>query len=309
MDELTKNNLEKQGYRIVGKHSAIKICLWCRHAIRDKGFCYKNTFYNISSNRCIQMSPAVLNCYHRCQFCWRDLDTSIAKEVEEPDEPDFIINECITKQKEILQGFRGGRKFNKQRFEEAMKPKHFALSLAGDATLYPLLPELIKKIHKKGLTTFLVTNGLRPDVLEKVNPTQMYITLPAPNEEAYKKICRPFLKDGWERLNNSLKLLKENKRGTIRLTLVKELNLFDPEGYAKIIKNLDFKFLELKAFMSVGYARYRTTYEQMPSFTEIENFAKEIVNYTNLKIIDFKKESRVILMAEQDYSWRKLKFE
>lgn len=308
MDELIKKNLEKQGYRVVGKHSAIKICLWCRHSIRNKGSCYKNTFYNIQSNRCIQMSPAVLNCYHRCQFCWRDLDTSIPKEVEEPDEPDFIIEDCITKQREVLQGFKG-KGFDEPKFEEAMSPKHFALSLAGDATLYPLLPELIEKIHKKNLTTFLVTNGLRPDILEKVKPTQLYVTLPAPDEETYNKVCRPSLKDGWKRLNDSLKLLRENKRGTIRLTLARGLNLLNPEGYAKIIKNLDFKFLELKAFMSVGYARYRTTYEQMPSFIEINDFAKEISKHTNLKIVDFKKESRVILMAEQDYNWRKFKIE
>lgn len=32
-------NLEKQGYRIVGNHYAIKVCLWCKKALRDEDTC------------------------------------------------------------------------------------------------------------------------------------------------------------------------------------------------------------------------------------------------------------------------------
>ena len=51
-------DLEKCGYRFIGRHSAIKICEWARSAIRGKSFCYKQKFYGIQSHRCIQMSPA-----------------------------------------------------------------------------------------------------------------------------------------------------------------------------------------------------------------------------------------------------------
>ena len=37
----------------------------------------------------------------------------------------------------------------KKIFEEAMKPIHFAISLTGEATFYPYLPELIDEINKR----------------------------------------------------------------------------------------------------------------------------------------------------------------
>lgn len=54
MDEVTvRKALEKQGYRFFGKHSAIKVCLWCKRALLDKGTCYKHKFYGIDSWRCV----------------------------------------------------------------------------------------------------------------------------------------------------------------------------------------------------------------------------------------------------------------
>ena len=41
MDENKKKDLEKQGYRIVGNHSAIKVCHWTKRAIRGEDVCYK----------------------------------------------------------------------------------------------------------------------------------------------------------------------------------------------------------------------------------------------------------------------------
>jgi tRNA wybutosine-synthesizing protein 1 len=51
--------LEKQQYRIVGNHSAVKICHWTKESIRERGFCYKQQFYGINAHRCLQMTPAV----------------------------------------------------------------------------------------------------------------------------------------------------------------------------------------------------------------------------------------------------------
>lgn len=297
VDELVRKSLEKQGYRFVGNHSAVKVCLWCKKALNGEN-CYKSDFYGISSHRCVQMSPAVLNCYHRCEFCWRDISNTIAEEVKEPDDPELIINGCIEKQKEYLQGLKG-KDIDTKKFKGAMEPKHFALSLAGDATLYPLLDEMIKKVHKRKITSFLVTNGLRPDVLKKVKPTQLYITLPAPNEEVYQKVCHPLIKDGWERLQESLKLLGKFERGTIRMTLVKNLNFCNEEEYAKLLENLNFKFLELKSAMAAGYARYRMQYEDMPLHSEIKEFAEKICKINRWQIVGEKKISRVVLVMKK----------
>ena len=71
-------------------------------------------------------------------------------------------------------------------------------------------------------------------------PTQLYITLPAPNEQIYKKICRPMIRNGWDRIMESLGLLNSlTCRTLVRLTGIKNLNLSEHyiEDYIKIINN------------------------------------------------------------------------
>jgi len=134
--------------------------------------------------------------------------------------------------------------------------------------------------------------------LIKKQPTQLYITLPAPDEKLYLKCCRPLIKNGWKKINESLKLLKKFKRNVIRLTLVKDLNMVKPEEYAKLIKKYKPKFVEVKAYMWVGYSKKRLKLEDMPRRDDIREFAKKIAKYSGYKIIDEKKESRVVLLGE-----------
>jgi len=303
-------DLEKQGYRIVGNHSAIKVCLWCKRSLCNKDVCYKNTFYGIQSHRCIQSSVSLFNCLHNCQFCWRCLEYTDSKIIENPDEPEEILNGLINEHKKFLQGFRGNDKVTKELFDEAMNPKHVALSLAGDATMYPKLPELIDLIHKRKMTSFLVTNGLMPDMLKKIlqhQPTQLYITLAAPDKETYRKVCRPLINNGWKRLQKSLSLLNKFRRSTIRLTLLKNMNMHNAKGYAEEIFKVQPMFVELKAGMPVGYAQYRISYESMPRHEEIKTFAEEISKLINYEIVDEKENSRVVLLMKENKD-RKLKF-
>ena len=309
MNKLIKEELEKQGYRIVGKHSAIKVCLWCKKAIKEEDVCYKNTFYNIKPWRCIQSSVSLNHCNLKCNFCWRDLRHTVNEEIKNPDKPKFILDNFIKEHIKYLQGFGGNTKTNKKRFEEAKKPKHVALSLTGETCLYPKLPEMIKEIHSRGMTSFVVTNGTKPEMLKKLiksKPTQTYITVAAPDKKNYIKSCNPLEKDSWEKLNESLKILPELNRPTIRLTLAKNLNMINPKGYAELLKDIDFKFLELKAFMTVGYAQYRVPYSSMPFHKEIKDFAKIICRENKLKIIDEKENSRVVLVMKKDTKDRKL---
>ena len=300
---IRRKDLEKQGYRIVGNHSAIKICLYCKRCLRDEDICYKNKFYGINSHRCVQMSPVIDTCSLKCQWCWRDVDNTSKELKEKIDSPKEIIDGCIKAQKEILQGFKGNKKTNIKFFEEAMNPKHFAISLTGEVTYYPLLPELINELDKRNITSFVVTNGTNPEMIKKLIKTpltQLYITLPAPNEKVFKKVCKPLIKNAWNNIKESLSLLENFERATIRLTLVKEMNMLDPKGYAKLINSAKFKFLEVKAGMAVGYARYRLNYSQMPLTKDIREFSEELAKLCNLKIVDEKKESRVCLLMKED---------
>ncbi len=296
-----KQELISQGYRLIGNHSAIKICHYCKEAIRGKNVCYKNTFYGIRSWQCIQASVTLDFCNLRCEWCWRNIEYNFPKNTRFNDPPELIVDGFIKAHKEILIGFKGNKNANKDRISESQRPKHIALSLTGDACMYPRLPELIEEIHKRGMTSFLVTNGTFPEMIKKLikhQPTQIYITLPAPNEKIYNKVCRPFTSEGFKKIKQSLSLLKNFNRGVIRLTLAKGMNMLYPEQYAGLIKNTKFDFLEIKAAMPIGPAQYRMTSDNMPSHNEIIDFAGAIGNITGHKIISEKMDSRVVLLVK-----------
>src|SRR5216110_2242418 len=71
MDSEKQEVLERQGYRIVGEHSGVKLCHWTKASLTKGVGCYKQTFYGIESHRCLQMTPTVDACNLACQFCWR----------------------------------------------------------------------------------------------------------------------------------------------------------------------------------------------------------------------------------------------
>ncbi len=311
VSEEKKKDLEKQGYRIVGNHSAIKVCMWTKKAVRREDVCYKNTFYGIQTWRCIQMTPALHVCTHRCQWCWRDIEFTNPEWVGPIDEPEDIVEGCIKAHIKYMYGFGGNEKRDEKRYEEALKPLHFAISLSGEPTFYPKLPELINEIHKRGMTSFLVTNGTNPRILKKLvdnQPTQLYITVPAPDKETYIKACTPLIKDGWEKIMESLSLISKFKRNVIRLTLAKDVNMIKPEKYAELIKKFNPMYVEAKAYVWVGYSRERLNIENMPRHHEIIEFAKKIEENTDYKIIDEKEESRVVLLAKEDREDRKMEF-
>ena len=90
-------------------------------------------------------------------------------------------------------------------------------------------------------------------------------------------------------IKNKPKLsLPKFKRPTLRLTLVKDYNMKNPEGYAELIKIAKPKFIECKSFMWVGHSKERLEIENMPLHLDIKEFAKKIEKLTNYKIKDEK---------------------
>ncbi len=310
MEQKLKSLLKSQHYELVGKHASLKVCEWTKKSLRNEDFCYKQKFYNIQSHRCVQMTPCTNFCTNLCVFCWRAIDFNQGILMKDFDEPKKIIEDCIKGHLKKITGFGGNKKADKKKLNEAKNPLHFAISLSGEPTIYPKLKELIKELHKQEKTAFLVTNGMFPERLKDLRPTQLYISLTAPNEETYKTIDRPIFRDAWQRLLKSLKLmksLKEKTRTTIRITLIKGLNMLSAEQYAELIKIANPTFLEVKAYMWVGFSQKRLGIENMPSHEEVRNFAMKIGNFCNYKLIDEKKESRVVLLMKRDKKERFLK--
>ena len=225
------------------------------------------------------------------------------------DDPDTIIDGCIEERYNRLIGFKGNEKANLKKLKEALVPKHAAISLAGEPTLYNRLSELIDAFHKRDMTTFLVTNATRPDVLKEISePTQLYVSLDAPDEKVYKKLDRPAIQKGWEKINQSLEVLPSlSCRKVARLTLVKGYNICNVSGYAELIKKANPDFVELKAFMLIGGSRNRLRLENMPRHHEVKSFSEELVSELGWPIVDEKEDSRVVLMANPDLKKSKYK--
>jgi len=227
-------SLQRQGYVLVGRHSVVKKCHWTHVALTQRRFCYKCKFYGIESHRCIQMSPTALWCWNACLHCWRLRPTDTAKwdETKIPwvDDPELIAEGSIEAQREIILGYKAHPKVDGKMFEEALNPKHVAISLTGEPTLYPRLGELIKEYHKRGLTTFLVTRGVRPDVLANLDeePTQLYVSIEAWDEKSYNYFDRPLFPGLWKTTLETLRLLPSFSSPTvIRFTLVKSFNMHE----------------------------------------------------------------------------------
>ena len=300
-----------EGYRLIGNHSAVKICAYCKKAITGKDVCYKNTFYGIESWRCVQMSPTFF-CDHRCVFCWRDIDYVWPKWQGPVDDPKDIVEGCIKAHIELLQGFKGNPNTIVERLNEIGEPLHFAISLTGEPTMYPRLPEMIDYLKEKGITSFLVTNGTISDMVEKLidhQPTQLYISVYGSNKEMYQRTANPITKDAWKRLQKSLSMMNKFKRNVIRLTLVKGFNFTDPEGYAKLIEKYKPMFVEAKGFSHIGHSQERLEVKNMPYHHEILEFAKKIEENSSYKVIDSKEESKVALLVREDFKGRKMDFE
>jgi tRNA wybutosine-synthesizing protein 1 len=251
------------------------------------------------------MTPSVLHCTMRCSFCWRAQSGDLELKWDETrlpewDDPEDIIEGCIREQKRILSGYKANTKADQKKYLEAMKPRHAAISLSGEPTLYPHLDGLIKGFHRRGFTTFLVSNGTVPETLSSLSeePTQLYISVSAFNQKMFSQVCRPHVPDAWKKLNETLSLLPSFKCPTvIRLTLARHLNLKNPELYARLIRKANPTYMEPKAYMHVGFSRLRMGYNNMPTHREIRDFAVPLAREMSYNILDEAPESRVVLLS------------
>ncbi|MFQ5976643.1 MAG: 4-demethylwyosine synthase TYW1 [Candidatus Heimdallarchaeota archaeon] len=305
--------LLKQKYQLIRKAGAAKKCLYVHNSFRKNILCYKST-YGIVSHRCIQMTPVPPNlCTHRCLFCWRPqggdygskeafLAWDAAGRPESVfDPPKNVAEGAILAQRRIVSGYKPF--VSDHKWEEARRPIHAAISLAGEPLLYPWMPELVQEFANRKISTFLVTNGTNPEGLAKfmdqeIFPTQSYVTLPAPNSRIYHKVCRPMISNGWEALKQSLKFLGEfPTRTVVRLTVGKKLNMSEPEQYAKLIEEVRPSFVEVKGVVHVGSAQKRIPRETMPTHSDIKAFSAQINETLNYKAVGEKEDSQVLILS------------
>ncbi|KAJ3495764.1 hypothetical protein NLG97_g3167 [Lecanicillium saksenae] len=249
--------LTKQGYAIVGSHSGVKICRWTKSALRGRGSCYKYSLYGINSHQCMETTPS-LSCSNKCVFCWRHGTNPVGttwRWVVDPPEMIFEgVKENHYKKIKMMRGVPGVRA---ERFAEALKIRHCALSLVGEPIFYPYINEFLGMLHKERISSFLVCNAQHPDQLADLKAvTQLYVSIDASNKDSLRKIDRPLHRDFWERFNRCLDILREKRfrhRTVFRLTLVKGFNVEDEvEGYARLVEQGLPCFVEIKGVTYCG---------------------------------------------------------
>jgi len=307
-----KKRLLKAGYGVYA-HATVELCHWLKKSLKNQGVCYKRTFYGIDTHRCVEFSPAGMMCEFRCIFCWRPTEFMKVVYMDEDEvlDPEELMDGILKERRRLLSGYPGTPGVDKRLVKEANDPTHYAISLSGEPTLYPKLPQLVKYLKSlpKTRSIFIVTNGAEPEMLKRLErenalPTQLYLSVNAPNEDLFKKIVHPLIEDAWERHLESLEFISRVKTRTIiRMTMIKGLNTGDEyvKEYAKLMELANPHFIEIKSYMHMGYSTRRLSRENMLTHDEIREYAYKLLRYlNNFKIMDEYPPSRIIVLQNMN---------
>lgn len=307
-----KSKLQKAKYGVYN-HSAVELCHWTKKSFANGGECYKHKFYGISTHRCMEMTPTVMNCENRCVYCWRPTEfyDTMQMPADLVDEPDTIIENLLTERKKLIVGFYGNPANDKRKIDESMLPAHYAISLSGEPTMYPKLPRLIKylKSLKATKSIFLVTNGQEPEMLHRLAnedslPTQIYLSSNASNRKMFYSINRPRHKDAWERWLQSLSFLSTvNTRTVMRMTMIRGYNdsIKFIDEIAQLVRDGNPHFIELKSYMHIGMSTQRLEKDNMLEMEEIRTLALKLHDANPMfSIMDESEISRIVVLQNHD---------
>lgn len=166
----------------------------------------------------------------------------------------MIVDEAVKTHVRMIKEAKGIPGVKMDRWKEAHTVRHCALSLVGEPIMYPRIDELLGDLHRRAISTFLVTNGQHPQAIDRIRPiTQLYVSVDAPTQESLIAIDRPLFQDAWDRLRQSLVSLKKKGQRTVaRLTVVKGWNSDEVEGYAKLIALGQVSLVEVKGVTFCG---------------------------------------------------------
>ena len=297
----------------VADHSTVELCHWTKKSFKHEGNCYKHKFYGISTHRCMEFSPAGMYCENRCVYCWRPMEfyDSMAMNPKQVAEPEDILTKLMAERKRLINGYYGDSRNDKQRLDESLLPSHYAISLSGEPTMYPKLPELIKYLNSLEATksTFLVTNGQEPEMIQRLQdqdalPTQLYLSTNAADRESFIKINRPRYSDSWERWNQSLDMLKHlDTRTVLRITLIRGYNdqIEMVKPFADMFKRASPHFIEIKSYMHIGRSTNRLEHSDMLEMDEVKNFSEMVAKQCKIfSAMDESHVSRISVLQNND---------
>ena len=261
----------------------------------------------------MEFSPAGMHCENRCVYCWRPMEfyDSLEMKPEQVAEPEEILTKLMAERKKLINGYYGDSRNDKQRLDESLLPSHYAISLSGEPTMYPKLPELIKYLKSLEATKsiFLVTNGQEPDMIQRLQdedalPTQLYLSTNAADYESFLKINKPKYDDSWERWNRTLGMLKHlNTRTVLRITLIRNYNDQTDmiPAFAKMFREASPHFIEIKSYMHIGRSTNRLEHSNMLEMEEVKRFSEQVAKQSQIfSVMDESFVSRISILQNNE---------
>lgn len=306
-----QQQLKKAKYGI-SDHSTVELCHWTKKSFKGEESCYKHKFYGISTHQCMEFSPAGMYCENRCVYCWRPMEfyDSLEMNPQNVAEPEDIVTNLMAERRKLIMGFYGDPRAITKKLDESLLPAHYAISLSGEPTMYPKLPQLIRYLKTLPATKsiFLVTNGQEPQMLKRLQdedalPTQIYLSTNAADHDSFMRINKPRYSDSWERWNQSLELLQNlDTRTVLRMTMIRNHN--DSESmipvFADMIKRANVHFIEIKSYMHIGRSTNRLDYSNMLEFDEISHFTNQLAQKSQIySVLNESSISRIVLLQNQ----------
>ena len=245
-----------------------------------------------------------------CHWTPMEFYDSLKMDENKVAEPKDIMSKLMEERRKLIVGHFGDPSQDRQKIEESLTPSHYAISLSGEPTMYPKLPDLIKYLKSLEATKsiFLVTNGQEPEMIKKLAdedalPTQLYLSTNASDYDSFLKINRPKYDDSWQRWNETLEMLPElDTRTVLRVTLIKNWN--DSEkmisGFRSIFEKSNVHFIELKSYMHIGRSTNRLEYENMVEMNDVRKFSDEIVEKSDrFEVMDESEISRIVVLQNK----------
>ncbi|KAM7398918.1 hypothetical protein PAMP_018222 [Pampus punctatissimus] len=248
--------LTKQGYKLIGSHSGVKLCRW------TKFVCCSPFLLSVPTTR-HHTNPV------GTEWRWK------------MDPAEKILQDSLEKHQNMIRQFRGVPGVKPERYKEGLAVKHCALSLVGEPIMYPEINAFVRLLHSHHISSFLVTNAQFPNEIRSLVPvTQLYVSVDASTKDSLKKIDRPLFKDFWTRFLDSLKALGEKRQRTVyRLTLVKAWNVEEMQAYSELIALGQPDFIEVKGVTYCGDSSASSlTMANVPWHQEVVAFVQQLAD-------------------------------
>ncbi|MCK5176182.1 MAG: 4-demethylwyosine synthase TYW1, partial [Candidatus Aenigmarchaeota archaeon] len=140
-------------------------------------------------------------------------------------------------------------------------------------------------------------------------PTQLYISVSAPNEEKYIQISRPKQKDAWSLFSKSLDVMNGLKcRTVLRMTMINGLNTGEEyfEDYAKLIKRANPDFIEVKSYVNIGESQKQLGKNNQCEFEQVQEISKMLCKCVDFDYCDDAANSKICLLKNQEGRYGKI---